>query len=78
MGFDYSIIFNIPEERLKSPTIYCSLEAFHREIPSVDIECGKLGLTHDKSVTRMVDAMVLLFNHLDMIETSSINPKSDF
>ncbi|ARV08786.1 hypothetical protein BTO05_03710 [Winogradskyella sp. PC-19] len=77
MGFDYSIIFKIPEERLKSASIYCSQEAFHRKIPSVDIECGKLGLTDDNSVTRIVDAMVLLFNHLDMIETSLINPKSD-
>ncbi|GAA4272445.1 M14 family metallopeptidase [Aquimarina gracilis] len=68
MEFDYSIIFNIPEERLKKPSLYCSQEAFHRKIPSVDIECGRLGVPGKTETDRIVKGMFLLLAHLKMID----------
>ncbi|MDC8005868.1 M14 family metallopeptidase [Aureisphaera galaxeae] len=68
MGFDYSIIFNIPEERLEKPSVYCSQEAFHRRIPSVDIECGRLGVPGKVETDRIVEGMFLLLDHLGMMD----------
>lgn len=78
MGFDYSIIFNIAKERLQKPSLYCSQEAFHRKIPSVDIECGRLGIPGKTETDRIVNGMFSLFVHLKMIasgkKTTSTKP----
>ncbi|AXT54517.1 hypothetical protein D1815_01675 [Aquimarina sp. AD1] len=71
MGFDYTIIFNIKKERLQTPSLYCSQEAFHRKIPSVDIECGKLGIPDKMETNRIVDGMFSLLVHLNMMSSSS-------
>ncbi|WP_299249535.1 M14 family metallopeptidase [uncultured Aquimarina sp.] len=75
MGFDYSIIFNIPEERLKEPSLYCSQEAFHRKIPSVDIECGRLGIPSKTKTDRIVNGMFSLFEHLQMLDIGATSSK---
>ncbi len=79
MGFDYSIIFDIPKERLQKPSIYCSQEAFHRKIPSVDIECGRLGIPGETETQQIVQGMMSLLTHLDMWSSNSkpnsITPK---
>lgn len=75
MGFDYSIIFNIKQERLKTPSIYCSQEAFHRKIPSVDIECGRLGIPGKVETKRIVDGMISLLKHLQMFDGISSESK---
>lgn len=72
MGFDYSIIFDIKEKRLKSPSIYCSQEAFHRNIPSVDIECGRLGIPGKVESKRIVNGMMSLLKHLQMVDNTSL------
>ena len=78
MGFDYSIIFNIPRERLQKPSLYCSQEAFHRKIPSVDIECGKLGIPDKIETNRIVNGIFSLLVHLNMMnsikESVSVKP----
>ncbi|MBW1296662.1 succinylglutamate desuccinylase/aspartoacylase family protein [Aquimarina litoralis] len=71
MGFDYSIIFNIQKERLKTRSIYCSQEAFHRKIPSVDIECGRLGIAGKKETSQIINGMLSLLEHLKMLETNT-------
>ncbi len=71
MGFDYTIIFNIKKERLQTPSLYCSQEAFHRKIPSVDIECGKLGIPDEIEINRIVNAMFSLLVHLNMINANN-------
>ncbi|WP_298317555.1 succinylglutamate desuccinylase/aspartoacylase family protein [uncultured Aquimarina sp.] len=76
MGFDYSIIFNIPKERLKEPSLYCSQEAFHRKIPSVDIECGSLGIPSKAKTDRIVNGMFSLFEHLQMLDISTKSTKT--
>ena len=73
MGFDYAVIFEIAEDRLQKPSLYCSQEAFHREIPSVDIECGRLGVAGKAETTRITKGMFALFNHLKMIVSSETN-----
>ncbi|MEW7281287.1 M14 family metallopeptidase [Aquimarina sp. 2201CG1-2-11] len=78
MGFDYSIIFDISEERLKKPSLYCSQEAFHRGIPSVDIECGRLGIPDQIETDRIVNGVFSLLAHLRILnsnkERSSATP----
>ncbi len=74
MGFDYAVTFKIPNERLKSPSIYCSQEAFHRNIPSIDIECGRLGTANKIEINRIVDGVFLLLNHLDMLRSEVVLP----
>ncbi len=69
MGFDYSIIFNIPEKRLQKPSLYCSQEAFHRKIPAVDIECGRLGIPDKIKTNRIVNGMLSLLAHLKMMNS---------
>ncbi|WP_299255534.1 succinylglutamate desuccinylase/aspartoacylase family protein [uncultured Aquimarina sp.] len=78
MGFDYSIIFNIAKERLQAPSLYCSQEAFHRKIPSVDIECGRLGIPNKIETDRIVNGMFSLFVHLNMMDfnNESVSRKS--
>ncbi len=71
MGFDYSIIFNITEERLEKPSLYCSQEAFHRKIPSVDIECGRLGIPSKTKTDRIENGMFLLLKHLQMLDSTT-------
>lgn len=67
MGFDYAIVFNIPKERVSKPSLYCSQEAFHRQIPAVDIECGRLGIPGTKEKDIIVSAMFSLLSHLEML-----------
>ncbi|MGB5821076.1 MAG: M14 family metallopeptidase [Saonia sp.] len=77
MEFDYTIVFNIPKERVSEPSLYCSQEAFHRKIPAVDIECGRLGIPGTEERDIIVSAMFSLLSHLEMIpERSSVKKTS--
>ena len=76
MGYDYTVIFKIPAERLKSPSLYCSQEAFHRNIPSVDIECGRLGIAGEEETGRIVDSIFLLLSHLGMLPENNTAVKT--
>ena len=49
------------------PSLYCSAEAFKRSIPSVDIECGKLGLSSKSLVFQIEKGMLNLLKHLAMV-----------
>ncbi len=73
MGFEYAIIFNISAERLQKPSVYCSQEAFHRKIPSVDIECGRLGVPGKAETDQIVSGMFSLLEHLQMMDTNKKN-----
>lgn len=72
MGFDHVVIFNIPEERVKERSLYCSQEAFHRQIPAVDIECGRLGIAGEYEITRIRDAIFSVLRHLEILEGNPI------
>ncbi|RKN76988.1 succinylglutamate desuccinylase/aspartoacylase family protein [Ulvibacterium marinum] len=75
MGFDYSIVFNISKERLEKPSLYCSQEAFHRNIPAVDIECGRLGIPGEEEADIIVQGIFSLLGHLDMLPITRTTAK---
>ncbi|MEL6253789.1 MAG: M14 family metallopeptidase [Bacteroidota bacterium] len=71
MGFDHIIIFNTTSKdyiKEGNPSLYCSAEAFKQGIPSLDIECGKLGIIEDDLVEKVVDAVISVGKELKMIE----------
>lgn len=68
LGFDHIVVFDVPAQRIDEPSLYCSQEAFHRQIPSADIECGRLGNVQTQDVTPIVNGVMNLLRHLDMME----------
>jgi len=68
LGFDHIIVFDVPAVRIDEPSLYCSQEAFHRQIPAVDIECGRLGNVQTQDVEPIVDGVKNLLRHLEMME----------
>ncbi|WP_420572886.1 succinylglutamate desuccinylase/aspartoacylase family protein [Kordia sp.] len=73
--FSYVVVFNtngkkymLPEE----PSLYCSAEAFKRGIPSVDIECGKLGKSDQGLVSKIEDGVFNMLKHLKMLDQRPI------
>ncbi|SDM70300.1 hypothetical protein SAMN05421823_1205 [Catalinimonas alkaloidigena] len=66
MGFDHLVQFRVAPERLDEPSQYCSQEAFHRKIPAIDIECGKLGTTSSTELKRIVEGVMGLLRALEM------------
>ena len=69
LGFDYVIIFrSTGKDYVKEeyPSLYCSAEAFKRGIPSVDIECGKLGGAEPQDIQKIVESVKNLLTHLQM------------
>ncbi|MFN7119394.1 MAG: succinylglutamate desuccinylase/aspartoacylase family protein [Saprospiraceae bacterium] len=72
MGFDHIVVFNIAKERVLQPSVYCSQEAFHRKIPAVDIECGRMGVAGKAEVTQIEQAVFSLLRHLKMLPGNPI------
>lgn len=69
LGFDHLIVFNTTSKKYMKATeqsLYCSAEAFKKGIPSIDIECGKLGKADEFSIQKIVDGVLQLLNHLEM------------
>ncbi|WP_209402681.1 M14 family metallopeptidase [Pseudozobellia sp. WGM2] len=73
MGFDYTIRFQIAKERVLQPSLYCSQEAFHRQIPTVDIECGRLGMSGEQETNKIVSSIFSLLSHLQMMPNENSN-----
>ena len=76
MGFDHIVIFDVANARLDEPSQYCSQEAFHRQIPSVDIECGGLGMASPDDVNRIAEGVFSLLRHLSMLPGEPSQPQS--
>lgn len=77
MGFDHVVVFKTTEKeymKVEHPSTYCSAQAFKIGIPSVDVECGRLGLADDESIQLVVDGVHGLIQHLQMMEGPSIEP----
>ncbi len=69
--FDHIVVFNTTEKdymKEQFPSLYCSAEAFKRGIPSVDIECGKLGVADPLLIRQVVGSVINLLKHLEMYE----------
>ena len=82
MGFDHVVVFKTTgKDYLKpeNPSLYCSAEAFKQGIPSVDIECGRLGMIEQRLVEKIVVGMESLLGHLGMNNREPVNtPKIAF
>ncbi|MEM8523308.1 MAG: M14 family metallopeptidase [Bacteroidota bacterium] len=75
MGFDHVIVFKTTgKDYMKSenPSLYCSAEAFKKGIPSVDVECGRLGMVEVEFVDRIVLGVESLLAQLQFVEGSPI------
>ncbi|CAL2091051.1 Succinylglutamate desuccinylase [Tenacibaculum sp. 190524A05c] len=72
--FDHIIIFNTDGKKYMNKndlSLYCSAEAFKRGIPSVDIECGKLGTAPNKLVAKIESGILNMLRFLGMNITSA-------
>ncbi len=72
--FDHIIVFKTDGKKyLKKNelSLYCSAEAFKRNIPSVDIECGKLGGSQDHLVQKIEKGVLNMLGHLQMLSVSN-------
>ena len=80
LGFDHIVVFNTTQKKYmkaSEPSLYCSAEAFKKGIPSIDIECGKLGLAEKPLIKKIVTGVVHLLSHLNMYpdqKAALINP----
>ncbi|GAB3816933.1 hypothetical protein GCM10028895_12590 [Pontibacter rugosus] len=70
LGFDFIVQFG-NEQSLKEEAIYCSREATKRNLPAVDIECGRMGIVEEKPVLQIQHALLSLMRHLKIIEGES-------
>lgn len=78
--FDYIIVFNTDGKdyvKKNKPSLYCSAEAFKRGIPSIDIECGKLGLAKKEDVVKIETGVLNLLKYLKMNRSNSKFVKGD-
>ncbi len=67
LGFDFIVQFG-NEQSLTEEAIYCSREATKRNIPAVDIECGRMGIVEEKPVLQIQEALLSLMRHLQILE----------
>ena len=79
MGYDHVVVFNTTgKDYLKPefPSLYCSAEAFKRNIPAVDIECGRLGMIEEDAVADIVEGILSMLGQLEMSSTEVIKRTS--
>ncbi|MCC9137559.1 succinylglutamate desuccinylase/aspartoacylase family protein [Pontibacter silvestris] len=67
LGFDFIVQFG-NQQSLTEESIYCSREATKRNIPAVDIECGRKGIVEEKPVLQIQQALLSLMRHLQLLE----------
>ena len=81
MGFDHVVIFQTTEKDYMKegfPSLYCSAEAFKQGIPSVDIECGKLGMAEKDLTHKITLAMRSLLAKAGMYDGEILTPSKSF
>ncbi|MDQ4139895.1 MAG: M14 family metallopeptidase, partial [Bacteroidota bacterium] len=67
LGYDFIVQFG-NQASLNEESIYCSREAIKRNIPAVDIECGRMGIVEEKPVLQIQQALKSLLRHLKILE----------
>ncbi|WP_316833265.1 M14 family metallopeptidase [Pedobacter aquatilis] len=70
LGYEYLVNFNTDGKKYMDKnelSLYCTAEAFKRGIPSVDIECGRLGLIEASAVGSIEKSVLNLLAHLKML-----------
>lgn len=66
LGFDFIVQFG-NEPSLQEADVYCSREGTKRNIPAVDIECGRMGIVEEKAVLQIQEALLSLMRHLQIL-----------
>lgn len=67
LGFEHIVVFDTNGKAYMEkdkPSLYTTAEAFKRGIPSIDIECGRLGLIENEAVSKIEDAVLNLLGYL--------------
>ncbi len=70
-GFEYIVEFKTTgKDYLKpgQPSLYCSAEAFKRNIPAMDFECGRLGLIEPHHIEKIVLGVERIMVSLNMTQ----------
>lgn len=76
LGFEHMVIFNTDgKDYMKKDrkSLFCSAEAFKRGIPSVDIECGRLGMIEQNSINKIETGVLSLLGYLDFLPAPQKN-----
>ena len=71
LGFDHIVVFNTDGKnymKKNEPSLYCTAEAFKRGIPSVDIECGRLGIMEPTAINKIEESVLNLLDHLGFLQ----------
>lgn len=74
LGFDHVVIFNTDGKnymKKNEKSLYCTAEAFKRGIPSIDIECGHLGIMEQDAIKKNEQAVISLLEHLNFLTSKS-------
>lgn len=80
LNFDHIVVFNTNGKSYMEkgkPSLYCSAEAFKRNIPSIDIECGRLGVADPLLIDKIEDGVLRLLEYLEMMPSDSTMPESE-
>ena len=79
MGFEHVVVFNTNGKdyvKPEFPSLYCSAEAFKRDIPAVDVECGRLGMVEEEAVDAIVNGIRSVMGQLEMTDQSPAKTES--
>ena len=75
LGFEHLVVFNTDGKdymKKDEKSLYCSAEAFKRGIPSIDIECGRLGIIEEDAIKRIEKSVLNLLEHLDFLPNENV------
>ena len=70
LKFDHVVVFNTNgKDYMKKDqlSLYCSAEAFKRGLPSIDIECGRLGVADPLLIEKIETGVMSLLKNLEML-----------
>lgn len=80
LGFDHVVVFNTDSKnymKKEELSLYCTAEAFKRGIPSIDIECGRLGIVEQASVDQVESSVLNLLDYLKFLPLPMPKEKVD-
>ena len=68
LAFGLDTIVEFQGELDPASAIWCGSAAVARGIPAIDVESGEMGLVEDRRVEPIVDGVLSVMRHLDMLE----------
>lgn len=80
LGFDHVILFDTDGKNYMNkdePSLYTTAEAFKRGIPSIDIECGRLGIIEKDAVDEVEQSVLHLLDYLKFTEADTKSTKKN-